>query len=118
MTHSNGADDAAGRVAATGGLIQNYEEIATASRDMLEASRVGDWDRVEQIAVRCNAMIEALKKAAGVADRLSAAELARRMDLLRGILQDDAQIRVRAEPWLLELETFMAGPRPAAKPSP
>lgn len=118
MTQNERPCNGSGQMSAAGGLIQHYEDIATASRSMLEASRLGDWDQVEKIAVRCHDMIAALKRAAVTDDVLSASEVARRMDLLRRILQDDAQIRVRAEPWLLELEIFMATPRVAAKPSP
>jgi len=118
MTQEDGAGNGTGAGIAPGGLMQHYEDIAAASRCMLEASRVGDWDQVEQIAARCHGMIAALKRAAAGDDKLGAEELARRMDLLRRILQDDAQIRVHSEPWLLELETFMATPRLAAKSSP
>jgi len=118
MTREEGAGDGTGATGAASGLIQHYEQIAAASHSMLEASRIGDWDQVERLAVRCHEMIAALKRAAAGDEVLDAAEVARRMDLLRRILEDDAQIRVRAEPWLVELETFMARPRPAAKISP
>ena len=39
-----------------------------------------------------------------------------RVELLRDILQDDAQIRLRAEPWLLELERLIGMPRRAKPP--
>ena len=89
------------------GLINRYEDIASASRSMLDAARRGDWEEVEQIEGKCRHLIEALKVAAAT-DTLSDNERERRMVLLRTILKDDAQIRMRAEPWLRDLESFLA----------
>ena len=99
------------------GLINRYEDIASASRSMLDAAHRGDWAEVEQIEGQCREMIEALKIAAAT-DTLSENEKARRMILLRTILKDDAQIRLRAEPWLSDLECFLAGARLTGKYGP
>jgi flagellar protein FliT len=99
------------------GLINHYEDIASASRSMLDAAHRGDWATVEQIESRCREMIAALKIAAST-DTLSEVEKARRMTLLRTILKDDAQIRLRAEPWLRDLENFLSVSRQTAKYGP
>jgi len=89
------------------GIIRHYEEIADASRSMLEAAHRGDWDAVEDIETSCRNLIRALKRASQHAT-LSKEERQRRMVLLRAILSDDAQIRVRAEPWLKDLEKILS----------
>lgn len=99
------------------GLIHRYEEIAAESRSMLEAAHRGDWAAVERIELRCRDMIAALKRAA-VTDTLSGGEKLRRMSLLRSILKDDAQIRLRAEPWLRDLEIFLAASQQPENSSP
>ena len=97
------------------GLIEQYEAIAHASRSMLEAAHLGNWDEVEQIEARCRKMIAALKQASAKY-ALGAAEQRRRIALLRSILNDDAQIRARAEPWLRDLEELLrASPRPPSR---
>ena len=88
-------------------LIRHYEGIADASRSMLEAAHSGDWDKVEQIESSCRKMIRALKQASLHAE-LSKAESKRRMELLRAILSYDAQIRLRSEPWLRDLEEILS----------
>jgi flagellar protein FliT len=93
-------------------LIERYEEVAQVSRDMLEAAHRGDWDGVERLEARCRVLIGHLKRAAMI-EPLSAIEQQRRIELLRAILQHDAQIRRRAEPWLLELEQLIGMPPPA-----
>jgi flagellar protein FliT len=109
--------DAERRNTPSRGLIHHYEDIAGASRSMLEAAHRGDWDTVERIEGRCREMIAALKRAAGT-DTLSNVEKTRRLALLRTILKDDAQIRLRAEPWLRDLENFLAVSRQASKAGP
>jgi len=99
-----------------GGLIQQYEKIALASRSMLEAAHRGNWNEVEEIAARCREMIARLKLTSA-GKSLGDGEKRRRIALLRSILNDDAQIRARAEPWLRDLEAFLgaAPPRPRGR---
>ena len=84
-------------------LIERYQQVAQLSRDMLAAARREDWNEVARLEAHCQSQIGELKRAAMI-EPLSAYEQRRRIQLLRAILQDDAQIRSRAEPWLRELE--------------
>lgn len=88
--------------------IQHYEAIAQTSRKMLCAARREDWDEVARLEDQCRRLIAELK-AAGGCERLGGAQQRRRIELLRGILADDAQIRARAEPWLHPIERAFAG---------
>jgi flagellar protein FliT len=89
-----------------GTLIERYEEVAQLSRDMLVAAHLEDWDQVARLEARCQLLIGYLKRASTIVP-LSPDEEQRRVALLRHILQDDAEIRLRAEPWLLELERLI-----------
>ncbi|MCA3220101.1 MAG: flagellar protein FliT [Burkholderiales bacterium] len=92
-------------------LIAHYESIARASHAMLAAARAEDWARVGEIERECRALIAQLQAAAQSLS-LSEDEQRRRVQLLRFILADDAEVRARSEPWLLELEQmFDAGRR-------
>ncbi len=90
-------------------LIDRYEEVAQLSRGMLAAAQRDDWDEVVRLETRCQLLIEYLKRAARI-EPLSPNEQRRRIALLRDILRDDAKIRARAEPWLLELERLIGLP--------
>ncbi|HEX4586270.1 MAG TPA: flagellar protein FliT [Burkholderiaceae bacterium] len=96
-------------------LIERYQEVAQVSGDMLAAAHREDWEEVARLGARCRILIGQLKRAA-LSEALSEAEQERRLKLLREILQDDAQIRMRSEPWLLELERLI-GMTPGAGPS-
>ncbi|MCS7100064.1 MAG: flagellar protein FliT [Burkholderiaceae bacterium] len=91
-------------------MIACYEAIARASREMLAAARRDDWAQVRRLEEHCRELIAALKQAAR-GSRLSVAEQRRRIELLRGILADDAEIRRRAEPWLQQLERLLTARR-------
>ena len=87
-------------------LIEVYEEIARASRTMLDAAKADDWERVARIEAECRDLIDRIRTAAEE-ERLDAGEARRRMEILRGVLQDDAQIRARSEPWLQDLNRIL-----------
>lgn len=95
-------------------LIDRYEWIAHASHAMLAAAKRDDWDEVGRLEARCRALIADLHAAARV-ERLDVPEQRRRVALLRRILADDAQIRVRSEPWLQQIEQLLSPP--GARPS-
>jgi flagellar protein FliT len=103
-------DDGRGTAVARPQLLEHYEAIARASQRMLDAARASDWDEVERQEERCRTLVAALK-AAALGGSLPPAENRRRLDLLRRILADDAEIRGRADPWLKQLEKLIASPR-------
>jgi len=96
------------------GLLEFYEAIADASRLMLAAARADDWDEIARLESGCRDLIAQLELAART-QRLGAAEQRRRIELLRAILANDAEMRVRAEPWLRQLERMIASPRGARR---
>lgn len=79
---------------------------------MLSAARIGDWLEVAQHEERCGALIAALKAAAHYPGApLNAIDDQRRMQLLRQILNDDAQIRSHAEPWIDPIAPYISSAR-------
>ncbi|MFM2066757.1 MAG: hypothetical protein RLZZ584_1666 [Pseudomonadota bacterium] len=89
-------------------LLQYYEAIETASRDMLEAARTGDWDRVVKLEGACAVLISQLKHAA-CEHALGRDEAQLKSRIMQRILLNDAEIRHLAEPWLEDLDKLMAG---------
>ncbi|WP_293997765.1 flagellar protein FliT [Sphaerotilus sp.] len=90
-------------------LLQYYEAIEQASLDMLEAARVGNWDRVVKLEGACAVLISQLKHAAGQ-DRLPSEEVQVKSRIMQRILLNDAEVRMLAEPWLEDLDSMLAGP--------
>jgi flagellar protein FliT len=103
-------DDGRSKAIVRAHLLDHYEAIARASQLMLDAARKSDWDEVGRQEARC-AMLVAALKAASLESPLPPADNRRRMDLLRRILADDAEIRGRANPWLKQLEHLLSSPQ-------
>jgi flagellar protein FliT len=92
-------------------LLQYYEAIEQASLDMLEAARVGNWDRVVKLEGACAVLISQIRHATS-RDRLVSEEAQMKSRILQRILLNDAEIRMLAEPWLEDLEGLLSGPSP------
>jgi flagellar protein FliT len=105
---------AATREAEVGRLIGSYLSIERASRDMLAAAVVDDWDRVAGIQQRCDELIDQVR---GLAVRvaLPAAERRAKMRIIRQIVRNEAQIRRLAQPWTARHERMLQ-PRGDARP--
>ncbi|PXW91931.1 flagellar protein FliT [Sphaerotilus hippei] len=92
----------------THALLQYYEAIETASREMLDAARSGDWDRVVKLEGACAVLISQLKHAASDG-RLEGDAVQAKARIMQRILLNDAEIRHLAEPWLEDLDQMMSG---------
>jgi len=90
-------------------LLGYYEAIETASLDMLEAARTGDWDRVVKLEGACAVLIARLKHAASE-HPMGPSEQALKARIMQRILTNDAEIRNLAEPWLNELSHMVGEP--------
>jgi flagellar protein FliT len=88
-----------------------YEAIAAISARMLTAARRALWTDLMPLQEEYRHMVDALKDAeTGV--KLDEVERARKYDLIRQILADDAAIRDLANPRMATLSALFAG-RPA-----
>ncbi|HET8694232.1 MAG TPA: flagellar protein FliT [Aquabacterium sp.] len=91
-----------------GSLLGYYEAIETASHNMLDAARSGDWDTVVKLEGACAVLIAQLKHAAQ-ARALGPDELALKSRIMQRILVNDAEIRNLAEPWIHDLSRMVGG---------
>lgn len=72
--------------------LRYYEALETASKDMLDAARDGDWDRVARLEAACALVIGKLRQ---IAHRNQLSEIGRqsKLRILKNILANDAEIR-------------------------
>jgi flagellar protein FliT len=87
-------------------ILQYYEQIAAKSGEMLLAARAADWDLLCEKEGESAALIAELK---GMGDLppMNEQERKLRVQCLKQILADDAEIRQLTEPWLHELEQLL-----------
>ena len=85
-----------------------YESMSTLSAQMVEAASACDWDRLVALEQDCAGLARHLE-ADGKPVPLSESERARKRDLIRRILADDAEVRRHTEPWMEQVKQFLGG---------
>lgn len=87
-------------------LLAVYEEMQRLSLQMQEAARQGDWDRLVALQETRAGITEVLLKQEN--DRLlGPADLAKKMALIRSILDADAETKPLTESWMGELREIL-----------
>ncbi len=84
------------------GMLAWYRALGSASEQMLEAARQGDWDAVCRIEGASTVLVAQLRRMRS-AHQLPAGEERERLHILRNIVLNDAEIRRILEPmpqWL------------------
>jgi flagellar protein FliT len=90
--------------------LEIYEQMCMLSARMVEAARANDWDRLIALERAVAELRDALLQAReGEAESPQAA--ARRRELIRRILEDDAEVRRHTEPWMEKVRRFLTGSR-------
>jgi len=91
-------------------LMDYYKAIEDSSARMLDAARAEDWDEVVRFEGTCAVLIEQLRYRARSEDLLPEQRV-EKTRIMQRILQNDAQIRYLAEPWLAHCESKFEGQR-------
>ena len=91
-------------------LIDYYKAIEDSSARMLDAARSEDWEQVVRFEGACAVLIEQLRARAHT-EQLMPEQRAEKTRIMQRILNNDAQIRYLAEPWLSHCEQNMEGQR-------
>lgn len=89
-------------------LIDLYRAIEVSSSAMLAAARHEDWEGVVHHEGACAVLIEQLRFSARH-QKLAPADRREKAGIMRRILDNDAQIRVFAEPWLARVDPLLDG---------
>jgi len=89
-------------------LLAPYERMAEASGRMRRAAIEGDWEALIAAEGDCARLAEGIRTA-GSAPPGSESGRARRIALLRAMLDDDAEIRRHTQPWMRRLEQLLGG---------
>ncbi|GAC1410554.1 MAG: hypothetical protein NVSMB6_11140 [Burkholderiaceae bacterium] len=83
-------------------VIKLYENVADITNQMLRAARIGDWEQVRRLELRCAAHAASLKTNHPPV-KLTGEIRLRKVQIIQKILADDREIRDIAEPWLAQL---------------
>ena len=90
------------------------EQMSNYSTEMVDAARANDWDRL----TRLEKQVASLRDRIGVEEalafpsrlrRMSEDARARKIALIRRILDDDKEVRVHTEPWMDSVRQLLSG---------
>ncbi len=88
--------------------IEIYEQMSALSARMVEAARTSDWERLIDLERAVASLRETLIREPENG-AMPPEEAERRRELIRRILQDDAEVRRHTEPWMERVRRFLAG---------
>jgi flagellar protein FliT len=87
-------------------ILEVYESVADITKQMVDAARTGDWDRLAVLESHCSTQVATLKQHdASIA--LTGAHRDKKVAIIRKILADDKEIRAITEPWMKQLTAMM-----------
>lgn len=87
-------------------VIENYEFLSSITAQMRVAATHGQWDQLVELEKQCSQQVEIMKtQDVGIPPNESAR--LRKVELIRKILADDAEIRNHTEPWVGQLQRIM-----------
>ena len=87
-------------------IVARYERMADASRRMLDAAREDDWDRVCAVEKECVRLVAELSEMGDLAPKDPTLRQ-QKLDLMKRVLANDAELRLLSQPWLRKLDALL-----------
>ena len=84
-------------------VITTYEAILAITDQMLQAAKNSDWDKLVALEQECKHLTNWLMEQ-HTYEQLSEEEKKKKVSLIHGILERDAEIRNITEPWMTQLQ--------------
>lgn len=91
-------------------IISNYESLSALTSQMRDAAVHGEWDQLIGLEQKCSHHV-ATMKSADASVSLDGSARQRKIQLIRKILADDAEIRNHTEIWMKQLQRIMSSNR-------
>lgn len=89
-------------------MIRTYENILAVTAQMLEAARAADWDLLVNREQECRQLVESLMNAGNENNIVLEPQVhKRKVEIIRKVLADDAEIRNLTEPWMQRLQHLL-----------
>ena len=89
-------------------VIENYESLSTLTGQMRMAATRGEWDDLVELEKKCSQRVADMK-VQDASTPIDEATRLRKVELIRKILADDAEIRNHTEAWMAQLQQIIQG---------
>lgn len=87
-------------------VIKDYEFLSSITAQMRVAATLGQWTQLVELEKQCSQHVEIMKTQDVFISPDENTRL-RKVELIRKILEDDAEIRNHTEPWVAQLQRIM-----------
>lgn len=87
-------------------VISNYESLSTLTEQMRNAALQGEWDHLVELEQQCSRQVAAMKPL-DADSTLDVAARQRKIQLIKKILANDADIRSRTQAWMGQLQNII-----------
>jgi flagellar protein FliT len=87
-------------------VLHRYEQLRALTAAMLQSARGGDWDALVSLEQQCGGLLRPLIDAGG-GPNLSVVQQRRKVEVLKAILHEDAEIRLLTNDWMNKLQQFL-----------
>ncbi|MBI5429629.1 MAG: flagellar protein FliT [Nitrosomonadales bacterium] len=91
-------------------VIRHYESLSAITGQMREAAVHGNWDTLVSLEQQCSRHVTAMKPV-DTETALDESARQRKIQLIKKILTDDAEIRNLTETWMGQLQRIMQSNR-------
>ena len=91
-------------------VIRNYESLSALTGQMRTAATTGEWDTLIDLEQQCSRQV-ATMRSAGEKPALDETTRRQKIQLIKKILADDAEIRNHTESWMGQLQRIMQSNR-------
>jgi flagellar protein FliT len=91
-------------------VITNYESLSSITSQMRDAAINAEWDQLVVLEQQCSRCVSAMKPVDAEA-KLDEPARQRKIQLIKNILADDAEIRNRTEIWTGQLQRILQSNR-------
>lgn len=91
-------------------VIANYESLSTLTARMREAAVRGDWGNLIDLEQQCRQYVATMKQA-DASTTLDEPSRQRKVQIIKKILENDADIRSRTVAWMGQLQRIMQSNR-------
>jgi len=92
-------------------ILEVYGSLSERTGHMLEAAKESDWERLVAMEQDCRGLIERLKIIDARALNPDPHYVERKVEIIRKVLADDAEIRRHTEPWMEKLQALLGSAR-------
>lgn len=87
-------------------VITNYESLSAITSQMRNAAAQGEWDQLVALEQQCSQHV-ATMRSTDTTPTTDESDRQRKIQLIKKILADDAEIRNQTEVWMQQLQRIM-----------